>query len=372
MFSEMAYAQLEKTYPEIMTFVATFKIIKSDYSDEQFAPIGVFIVLINNLTIYIPAVLKDSNLFPLDIMFVKEENKFYPFNKQWVETLTSSTEESMGQVDTTQRGFTGDRAQDQDIRKIMIPPRTLRRPVIGMSTYASSKTASIQDAFLNFLDELPNDAKKAVADTFKSSVSCLKYAAENYDMQDIIQALTFRPESTQEKTASETSSKKVFVLSKDRNTHEELVKICEVFPTVAKDLNNHGVSILDLRRADEIVNRVQRAEDYRFFTAPNEGGLFRVFLKNGESKPALVFPKVNALHWVNQRGGNWDSTEDLLETFLVVFEDGSYTFAKKMMANKIPVNKNQLNELVTSLTNTNPGIGDKGTWVTHNGGSLEE
>ena len=360
-FAEMALDQLQKVAPELVQHYSTFKIV--EVSPERGTAFGNFIFLLDNGTLYVPVILDKDSIKPFDVMYVKELGRFLPFSKSWIDYLAALADPVLGQTDNQKTRMVGDSPQEVQLHDLLTPPRTTRKPVVGKSSYASSdKTA--EDAYLNFLDEVPNNIKDYYLNYIKTSEDTLQYLINNYDIKEVQRALTFRKEAQVEKTQPG-----VFVVSKETLPKATLIKLCQKFPEVARDINSLGVSVLDMRSPSDIINRVQRWENYRFFDSPNEGGIYRIHMKDGQVKNALVFPNINKHSWSNTRGGNWETADELKETFLVVFLDGGYCYTKHMLANKLPMTREQIKETSQALAKAAPELGDRGAWMYRAGGS---
>jgi hypothetical protein len=123
-FQQMAYFQLEKSIPEVLERVATFKIADIDLKEGK--AFGYFILLFDNATIYVPAILDRDNVKPLDIMYIKETKTFYPFSKSWVDYIDSLVDPFIGapETDESQKKLVGSSPKDMSIYDVLTPPRT--------------------------------------------------------------------------------------------------------------------------------------------------------------------------------------------------------------------------------------------------------
>ena len=155
-FAEMAMDQLQSTVPELISKYSTFKIIEAD--PENGKAIGNFIFILDTGTIYAPVILNSDQLEPIDIMYVKELRRFLPFSKSWIDYLGSMTEPDLGYSDPQLPRSDDSSPRGVQLHDLLMPPRTTRKPVIGRSSYASDASHE-KDAFLNFVDEIPNAAK---------------------------------------------------------------------------------------------------------------------------------------------------------------------------------------------------------------------
>jgi hypothetical protein len=243
----------------------------------------------------------------------------------------------------------------------------------------------MKDAFLNFMDAAPNDAKNLVKEAIRGNTKVLKYAHANYNMNELAQVLL---PNEHEKVASEEEDtrQKVFVVDKTM-PHDKLIKLCDEVPGLARNLNRSGVSILDLRDPSDIVNKVKHYEDFKFFDTPNEGGLYLVYMRTGEAKKAAVFPKVEtnahkenpslaATPEVDKRERadmfcQWAQPDQNRYKTLVVFRDGSYCYTNHLISNKLGASVASVVDFLGPIMELKPKVGDRGIWITKWGGGYE-
>ena len=187
--SQMAYSVLITKLPSISQDVVTFKILDSD--PEEGAGVGAFVVMRRGQTLYIPVVMAENQIKPLDILFYKDLNIFLPLTKEWLGELDKLSLNEMGkgvkQPDTL--------STDVDIRNTVIPPTT------GRYSYAEEHAGCVfdeaknqqgpktADAFLDFLRKAPNRVKTAAARMFETRPKLLKQAVWFYGEQPLMGAL---------------------------------------------------------------------------------------------------------------------------------------------------------------------------------------
>ncbi len=117
-FTRDAYAVLFAKFADLAPSVVTFKIIESDI--ESGKSVGTFIVLQDNTPIYIPVVMIDSQLKPLDMFYYKELNIFLPLTKVWLEEISKMNLNEMGQPEK----LPNEVPRDVNIRDLVMPPVT--------------------------------------------------------------------------------------------------------------------------------------------------------------------------------------------------------------------------------------------------------
>src|SRR5512136_500796 len=71
-FTQMAYNVLVNKFPDLMAKVITFKLLDSDV--ESGSGVGAFVVQHDNEVIYVPVVMADNQIKPLDLFYNKGLN----------------------------------------------------------------------------------------------------------------------------------------------------------------------------------------------------------------------------------------------------------------------------------------------------------
>ena len=66
-FSQMAYSVLVAKFPDLMPNVITFKVLDTDV--DAGAGVGAFVIQHNNDVVYVPVVMADNQLKPLDMFY---------------------------------------------------------------------------------------------------------------------------------------------------------------------------------------------------------------------------------------------------------------------------------------------------------------
>jgi hypothetical protein len=119
-FSDMAYNILLAKLPDVVQDVVTFKILDTDL--DTGSGVGAFVVIRNDQPLYIPVVLSDNNIKPMELVYVKSLNVFLPLTKGWLDEIDKTTINSLGKgIKTPETLYS-----DVDIRNIVVPPMTGR------------------------------------------------------------------------------------------------------------------------------------------------------------------------------------------------------------------------------------------------------
>ncbi len=88
-FSQMAYNVLMSKLPDIVGDVVTFKILDTDA--ESGLGVGAFVVMRNDNPLYIPVVMSDNNIKPLELVYHKALNIFLPLSNRWLDEIDKTS-----------------------------------------------------------------------------------------------------------------------------------------------------------------------------------------------------------------------------------------------------------------------------------------
>ena len=273
-FTELAYTTLSTKFPELVDSIKTFKVLESDI--EKGLAIGSFIIQYRTEDIYVPVVLFEDNVKPVEIMYSKRLDKFLPLKKEWLDVLISSNMDSLGESVKTPDSL----PSDIDISKMIVPP------IEGRYGYASLK----EDLnFLDFLENEKDETKLAFQKILKKRPELLKFACEKFDSKRVINAIKV----SQVKTAADPMAAGMTELVVvDNETPTEAVK--EVFgdktEEAMKMLVNDGFAYND-NRTD--TNSVYATDTKLQLEKAMSPGTYLVYKSDGTAKPVYIFPPKN-------------------------------------------------------------------------------
>lgn len=289
-FSEMAYNLLAAKMPDLLQDVVTFKTLSTDI--DQGTGIGAFIVLRNGAPIYVPVVMCDNNIKPLEVFYHKASNVFLPLTRGWLEEIDKNTLGGLGRgVKTPETLYT-----DVDIRNVVVPPIT------GRFSYASwvpkafvdvarvctpdnlEKTASAQ-APLNLpvvLAQAPNCVKQAFARMLGANERVFKQAASIYGMTTLRDAL--RPH-VEKVAAKQHHGGALWIADKDSKPEEFRRVFGDQAGEAFAGVKLKGYVAKDTRTAR---NQVVQEQPYAAWTEPNQPGVYTLFNVDGREQPAFV------------------------------------------------------------------------------------
>jgi hypothetical protein len=281
--SQMAYNVLINKLPNISPDVVTFKVLDSD--PEAGSGVGAFVVQRQGQLIYVPVVMADNQIKPLDILYFKDLNIFLPLSKEWLEEIGKMSLGELGQGTQPPKTLNS----DVDIRNMVVPPTT------GRYSYAAEDGAGrvfdearVQidptPAFLNFLDGAPNRVKRAAARLLETRPKLLKMAVHHYGATKLLSAL----QVTEEKVAEEGELSRaggLFIANKKTKPP----KFKDIWGDQA-GVAFQGVAVKGYYAKDDrkgLKHAVKEQNELKL-TEPKEAGAYRLWSKDGKEVLAFV------------------------------------------------------------------------------------
>jgi hypothetical protein len=287
--SQMAYNVLINKLPNVAPDVVTFKVLESD--PEMGSGVGAFVVSRRGQTIYVPVVMAENQVKPLDLLYYKELNVFIPLSKDWLEELDKLSLGDLGSgvkaPDTL--------STDVDIRNTVIPPSTGRYSYAAAIDQAGAwvdqarnQTTEPKLAFLEFLSKAPNRVKKAAAKLFETRPKLMKAAAEHYGTQNVIDALTLVQEKKADYEGKVPMKGGGLYIANKKTTPGEFK---EIFGDKAP-LAYQGVALKTYFAKDDRKDKKRAVKIQRFmdFEEPQDAGIYRLHKVDGGEVLALLAP----------------------------------------------------------------------------------
>lgn len=295
-FSDLAYNVLMNKLPDVVQDVVTFKILDTDI--DKGMGIGAFVVIRHDQPLYIPVVLSDNNVKPIELLYHKALNIFLPLTKQWLEETDKSALSTMGKgVKSPETLYT-----DVDIRNIVVPPITGRfsyaawEPVIladvakVINLETLEKLASEPQLMLvDFLTKAPNGVKVAFTKALEKNAKLFKHAARIYGVSALSEALRPAVEKVAftKEAAKQSFGGALWIADKDTTPTE----FKRIFGNQAAEAYA-GVRKKGFADKDDRLNRNMAVQEQPFtqWVEPNQPGVYILYGNAREEKPAMVMP----------------------------------------------------------------------------------
>lgn len=289
-FSEMAYNLLASRMPDVMQDVVTFKVIDADI--DQGTGVGAFVVLRNGAPIYVPVVMCDNAIKPLEIFYHKTSNVFLPLTKGWLdETDKNSLGALGGGVKTPETLYT-----DVDIRNVVVPPITGRfsyaawmpKALVDVARVCSKenleKVAEAQTVLPSFLEQLPNRAKTAVVALLNKRPSLMQQLAAMYGVSKVAAALAPREEKV---AAKQLTGGALWIADKDTTPSDFNRVFGDKSGEAYAGVRLKGYAARDTRKKHNVLVTEQPFDQW---VEPNQPGVYVLFDSSSKEHPAFVMP----------------------------------------------------------------------------------
>ena len=299
--TQMAYSVLVNKLPNVSGDVATFKILDSD--PEEGSGVGAFVVLRRGQTIYIPVIMAENQIKPLDVLYFKDLNIFLPLSKEWLEELDKM---SLGELG---RGVQAPEtlSTDVDIRNTVVPPTT------GRYSYATDHSAGVAQvfeearresseaklAFLDFLSKAPNRVKSATARLFETTPRLLKQAVFFYGEKPLVDALTWHEEKLADYSGKLSPTGALYIADKNTSPGEFKSLFGEKAPVAFSGVARKGYYAEDSRTTR---NRAVQVQTFRDLQEPKDAGAYKLWKSDG--KPVIALVIGNPVNLFKNTAGN--------------------------------------------------------------------
>jgi hypothetical protein len=286
--SQMAYSVLITKLPSISQDVVTFKILESD--PEAGSGVGAFVLMRRGQTIYVPVVMAENQIKPLDILYFKDLNVFLPLTKEWLEELDKLSLDELGNgVKQPQTLST-----DVDIRNTVVPPTTgrysyasenekqeLAVKLAGCVFDAAKDQQEPKQLYLHFLSRSPDAVKLAVARVYEQNKPLLKLAVKHYGKEALLNALKVAD------YGGKVPLKGGALYIADKNTTPGEFK--DIFGPKAP-LAFQGVAVKGYYAKDDRkeLNRPVQVQVFRDLHEPKDAGAYRLWGLDGKPTLALI------------------------------------------------------------------------------------
>lgn len=298
--SQMAYNVLLSKLPNVAPDVVTFKILDTD--PEAGNGVGSFVVARQGHTFYIPVVMAENQVKPLDLLFYKEMNVFLPLTKEWLEQLGKQQVGELGQGVKPPNTL----STDVDIRNTVVPPTTGRYSYAAeenaWAPFESAATPKEQPklAFLDFLGKAPNRVKKAAAQLFETHTNLLKKAAQFYGKTALSSALAFHQEKVADYGSKIRNTGGALYIADKSTSAGEFKDIFGADAGIAyQGMLRKGYHAKDTR--PEMKAAVQ-TQPFTTYTEPKDPGAYTIW--TAEGKPVTAFVMGNPVDLTNPRAND--------------------------------------------------------------------
>ena len=299
-FTQIAYSVLSSKFSELIPEVVTLKIL--DVDAEKGNAIGAFILLKDDKPVYIPVIMTDGQLKPLEMFYYKEMNIFLPLSAEWLEEISKMSLKSMGESASIPEEV----PRDVNIRDLILPPATLTGRVgyaedldhgaKKMFKEALDRSVEIHPHFLDLLSKSPKPVLDGVKLAFQRYPGMLDKFVANYGVKNLVGAFTagYEKHARDQKPAPKTGT--VEVVYRD-DSPETLRRVFGKTASVAfQKVLRDGFAVKDTRPGMRKV--AMKVEHPQFLAEPGASpGWFRLYFVDGPADIYYVIPIVMKSPW---------------------------------------------------------------------------
>ncbi len=361
-FRDMAYNALGKALPALMENVATFRVLQKDVQEGE--ALGAFIVRYDDEILFVPAVLVDNNVKPLDVMYVRSMDRYYPLTEQFLRFVSNRQTNRMGRAVKPPT----DLPTDVDLRNMVVPPSTGRYsfasadhvPEADLVRSNLTRELPARPDFVSIAQNLGSAQKTDLVNTLSRNVKIAQLVCDHYGLSRVKVALAVPP--TNEKVASrEIPMKRDVVLLTASMPLQEMKR--ELAPDelayAFSETRKHGFHIVD-RRTKHAELDVRTENEVRL-TRPTAPGLYRVFMADGRTRSAAIFPQQTSPH---REPDALQSNYRRPSRFLVLFPNQEYAVLPEILAEDLGATAEEFVAFLREHSQNSPTKKGSGVFVT--------
>lgn len=348
--TDMAYQAFNTRFPEFAPYVTTFQMIVSDIDEGSAA--GAFLLDISGDMYHVPVILMDNKIKPMDMIYSKKMDKFFPFTTEWLEAVESTSLGEEGEaINQKDLGL----QPPHDVTQMLQPPTAAYRGGLGLSPTGMSKMpgmntiASDEDVkevpkFTDLLKVASNETKEKFLNMLKGNDGVFKFAAENICIDTLKDSL--QKTAAENMGDSKSQVKSDLLLVTDLETPiESLKKIFKGSAVKAmEEIAKRGFTAKDARKN---LNEIYDIESPTSIEQVEKSGFYNLCKRDGSMEPALILcnlvsrrgPHVDYDYYTS--GGLDIPFEDEYnkkmrrKTKLVIFSDGKFFKTNSKIAAKM-------------------------------------
>lgn len=333
-FTDLAYQAFQTKYPQMAPMVTTFQVIVSDI--DEGSAVGAFILDLGGQIYHVPVAMMDNKIKPMDMIYSKEMDKFFPFTDEWIDVVESAALQEEGEaVNHKDLGVQA----PYDVTTMLQPPTAAYRGGLGLSPTGMSKmpgmntVASYEDIppFTDFLKVASNETKEKFLEMLEGNPTILKFAAEKFGIEPMQKALQKTAEEQNVNASVENDELRVLDID---SPVEEIKKVFQGSAVKAmEELARRGFTAKDSRKG---LSSVYDTESPVKIEQVEKSGFYSICKQDGTMVPALVLCNL-----IPRRGPHTDydyydysygddtpceaiGSKRKRRDKLVIFEDGSH------------------------------------------------
>jgi len=332
-FTQSAYSVLFSRFADLAPNVVTFKILESDAVEGK--AVGAFVALHDNRPVYVPVVMVDGQLKPMEMFYYKDLNIFLPLNNAWLDEISKMSVDEMGEG----KELPQDVPKDMSLRNVILPPLVpgrfgyasdMSHDVKKMFKEAFDHHLEIHPRFLDVIKKAPETILDGVKLAFERNPELLQKFAKNYGATTLIDAFRTGYKNAEKVGCAkgcgcEKCKGSVKVFSKKSSTKELKDAFGPASGAAFSEIIKKGYAVKDTRPG--IYKAAVKIEGPAILDAPGaSGGWFRLYFVDAPADVFFLIPWPKSSNRYDEArcisyGGDRDTHRRPIE-YLAINKDG--------------------------------------------------
>lgn len=273
-FFQLAYQRLQDTLKNLIPFLVGFEIVKKN--EDNTKALGVFgFRSQNGQILFVPAFFVNGKVKPLDLLYSKNNEQFYPLNEDFAEMFIKEDLLGLGGNSKENRSDIMRDATQGDYRQMSVPPRTGRYAIASV---------------IDYVKDSDNDTKEAFTGLIEKDAEFCEALLRFYPLEKVAAAIKLEDGDKYRKGGK--TSKKVDLVKVVKPSDKEDVK--KLTAHDKQTLMTQGYVIVDDRAQDQ--KSTFGAVDYlKKFTNPSDSGFYSYVTKMGGLRYGLLIVRPKQL-----------------------------------------------------------------------------
>jgi len=267
-FSDLAYSFLQEKAIKLVDHLVGFEVVEKDDSGSR--GLGMFAFKVGDEYFYAPVFFLNSEIKPLDILYLKNSDLFIPLDEDWVNYLLKKDPLILGEAaDQKMQRF-----DEPQLSMFSHPPITGKhvtaalREVLGKKTYKT----------LEYLHQAPNHIKTAFLKKCRYDKDYVQEAVRAFGFENIKKATRLHAEK---RAADDTKSVEVVTIDDSPKA------INNLSPEDRRKVYRERVVVRDSRPADQTTKLYNKQYQDKLQN-PQKSGVYSVLDEDGSLVEALI------------------------------------------------------------------------------------
>jgi hypothetical protein len=273
-FFQLAYQRLQDTLKNLIPFLVGFEIVKKN--EDNTKALGVFgFRSESGQVLFVPAFFVNGKVKPLDLLYSKNNEQFYPLNEDFAEMFIKEDLLGLGEDSRENRSDIMRDATQGDYRQMSVPPRTGRYAIASV---------------LDYVKDSDNQTKEAFTDLIEKDAEFCESLLRFYPLEKVAEAIKLEDGDKYRK--GDKASKKIDLVKVVKPSDKEEVK--KLTDHDKQTLMTQGYVIVD-DRAESQKSSYGAVDYIKKFTNPTDSGFYSYVTKLGGLRYGLLIVRPKQL-----------------------------------------------------------------------------